>query len=775
MGVTLLIDNYDSFTWNVYADIAVLGGNPVVVRNDKITLDQIEEMYHSGELERIVISPGPGHPRTDSGISRDAIKWGIGKLPILGVCMGLECIVDLLGGEIAYAGEIKHGKSSLVQHDSIGIFHDLPPLLSSVRYHSLSAQLLSLPPILQVSSTTQESGVIMGVRHREATVEAVQYHPESCKSEGGKGLMANFLKLKGGKWGGENAWCGVIPTAQGQSEQSSKVNGTAQPSASGSSSSAPSLPTILNKIHAQRLVDVEDTSKILATTPANVSKSLSLHASPPLISFVDRVKSTPHTAIMAEIKRASPSKGDIAPDASAPSQALKYALAGASVISVLTEPKWFKGGLIDMLSVRNAVDSLPNRPAILRKDFILSKYMIDEARLYGADTVLLIVAMLEPTQLKELYDYSVSIGMEPLVEVNNTKELELALEIGSKVIGVNNRNLHDFNVDMSTTSRVNAALDGRDVILCALSGISTPEDVQKYVKEGVKAVLVGESLMRAKDTGKFLRSLIGLSDPVSSSSEVGKPLVKICGIRSVEDAEIAISSGADLLGVILVPNARRRVSLEVARDISDLVRQARSKSKSTKSASSSKASTANEPWFTFNQNLLFQRKKPLLVGVFQNQPLSEILEAIDEIGLDIVQLHGEESQGLAKFIPLPVIKVFKVSSSSSGETIVSGGEISRPGLNQFILLDSAGKGGEGISFPWENARKISERGENGSEGAVELPIILAGGLDPANVRQAIEVGGRGVRVVDVSSGVERMGGEGKDRRKVEEFIRAVKG
>ncbi|WWC94433.1 multifunctional tryptophan biosynthesis protein [Kwoniella sp. B9012] len=780
MGITLLIDNYDSFTWNVYADIAVLGGNPVVVRNDKITLEQIEEMYNSGELERIVISPGPGHPRTDSGISRDAISWGIGKLPILGVCMGLECIVDLLGGEIAYAGEIKHGKSSLIQHDSIGIFHDLPPLLSSVRYHSLSAQLLSLPPILQVSSTTQESGVIMGVRHREATVEAVQYHPESCKSEGGKGLMANFLKLKGGKWGGENAWCGVVPTIPGEDEQSSTIpNGSAQSSASGSSRSAPSLPTILNKIHAQRLLDVEETSKVLATTPANITKSLSLHTSPPLISFVDRIKSTPHTAIMAEIKRASPSKGDIAPDASAPSQALRYALAGASVISVLTEPKWFKGSLIDMLSVRNALDSLPNRPAILRKDFILSKYMIDEARLYGADTVLLIVAMLEPTQLKELYDYSVSIGMEPLVEVNNTKELELALQIGSKVIGVNNRNLHDFNVDMSTTSRVNAALDGRDVILCALSGISSPEDVQKYVKEGVKAVLVGESLMRAKDTGKFLRSLIGLPLEDGKRTEE-KPLVKICGIRSVEDAGIAINAGADLLGLILVPNAKRRISLEVARDISDLVKATRSKSNSSRTNSKQSTSTGNEPWFTFNFNRLTQRKKPLLVGVFQNQPLAEILDAVDEIGLDIVQLHGDESQQLAKFIPVPVIKVFKISTSPSltGEVVVSGrGEISRPGLNQFVLLDSAGKGGEGISFPWENARKVIEKGENGSEGSVKLPIILAGGLDPTNVRKAIEVAGgsEGVRMVDVSSGVERDGGDGKDRSKVEEFVRAVKG
>ncbi|WVF71124.1 multifunctional tryptophan biosynthesis protein [Kwoniella sp. CBS 6097] len=795
MGFTLLVDNYDSFTWNIYADLATCGGNPVVIRNDKITLPEIEEMFASGELERIVISPGPGHPKTDSGISRDVISWGIGKLPILGVCMGLECIVDLLGGEIGYAGEIKHGKTSLVEHDGLGIFHDLPPLLSSVRYHSLSASLLSLPKTLQVTSTTQESGVIMGVRHRTATVEAVQYHPESCISEGGKGLMANFLKIKGGEWGGENAWCGV--SAKGQEEEDQKVNGQEQeqqqekdkPAANGilqetgeaksKASAAPSLPTILNQIHAQRLQDVEASSSTLATTQANISTSLTLHTSPPLINFLQRIHDTPHTAVMAEIKRASPSKGDIAPLASAPAQALKYALAGASVISVLTEPKWFKGSLVDMLAVRQAVDSLPNRPAILRKDFILSRYMIDEARLYGADTVLLIVAMLEPAQLKDLYDYSVSKGMEPLVEVNNPTELTLALEIGAKVIGVNNRNLHDFNVDMSTTSRVNAALNGRDVVLCALSGISSHADVEKYVKEGVRAVLVGEALMRAENTQQFLRDLIGLPPVQPPKSADAKPLVKICGIRSVDDAKIAIQAGADLLGVILVPGAKRRISFDVAREISEQVRAARSRLLSS-STSKHERLSSSEPWFASHARRLHSRRKPLLVGVFQNQSLDEILDAVDEIGLDVVQLHGDEPQGWAKFIPVPVTKVFRVSPEGQ----ISGGEIDRPGQNHFVLLDAGNAagaggagGGEGKTFPWEHAKKVIEQGEVGTAegGAFPLPVILAGGLDPTNVGRAIKELGRGVICVDVSTGVELSNGAGKDKDKVEAFVKAVKG
>jgi len=653
-----------------------------------------------------------------------------------------------------------------VQHDAKGIFHDLPPLLASTRYHSLAAKLLTLPKVLQVTSTTEESGVIMGVRHREYTVEAVQYHPESCMSEGGRGLIANFLKLKGGHWGGENAWCGVEPEP---------VTGTATPvpaeaaiaaSPAVASSSKPSVPSILDRIAAQRLSDVSAASKCLATTPENLHTALKLHTAPPLISFVDRVKSTPHTAVMAEIKRASPSKGDIAPTASAPAQALRYAIAGASVISCLTEPTWFKGTLGDMLAVRQAVDSLPNRPAILRKDFILAPYQIDEARLHGADTILLIVAMLEKNKLKELYDYSVSLGMEPLVEVNNPSELEVALEVGAKVIGVNNRNLHDFNVDMSTTSRVNSALKGRDVILCALSGIASSADVEKYVAEGVRAVLVGESLMRASDAGAFLRELIGLDKPAPPAPT--KPLVKICGVRTAADAQAAVTAGADLIGIILVPGTRRHVDTATARSIADVVRASRKDKETARTQSSSPL------WFGSQAARLRSRRRPLSVGVFRNQPLDEILTLVDEIGLDLVQLHGDEPQGWAAHIPVPVIKAFRVLSDGS----VAGGQVTRAGENAYILLDSPAAGGgagggDGTAFDWSKARDVVVAGEAGSEGKLPLPIILAGGLRPDNVAEAIKTVGS-VLAVDVSSGVE--GADGlKDHEKVAAFVRAVKG
>ncbi|KAJ3826297.1 indole-3-glycerol phosphate synthase [Lentinula raphanica] len=276
-----------------------------------------------------------------------------------------------------------------------------------------------------------------------------------------------------------------------------------------------SAPTILEKIYAQRQKDVE----VAKTTPGSrfedIQTYLEMNLAPAQIPLVPRLKSNPSTdtshpslSLMAEIKRASPSKGEIAMNTNPAKQALIYALSGASVISVLTEPTWFKGSLLDMRLVRQAVDKLPNRPAILRKEFIFDEYQIAEARLYGADTVLLIVAMLSQEQLSRLYSYSVSLGMEPLVEVNNAGEMSRALELNAKVIGVNNRNLHNFNVDMGTTSRLVDMVKEKDVLLCALSGISEPEDVKLYQEEGVNAVLVGEALMRAVDTAAFIRELL---------------------------------------------------------------------------------------------------------------------------------------------------------------------------------------------------------------------------------------------------------------------------
>lgn len=622
----------------------------------------------------------------------------------------------------------------------------------------------------------------MGIRHKEYTIEAVQYHPESVMSEGGRELMGNFLKLEGGRWGGKNAWCGVEAVHEDEVVEMPVTEGLVQAGVqaevgSSSTGSKAAGPTILNKIHQQRLKDIEGASSKPSTSALILKTSIALHAAPPVVPLVARISQTlpEHPAVMAEIKRASPSKGDIAIDANAPSQAIKYALAGASVISVLTEPSWFKGALSDLLSVRQALDSLPNRPALLRKDFIIDRYQVDEARMHGADTILLIVAMLGVDELRDLYDYSVSLGMEPLVEVNNADELNVALDLGAKVVGVNNRNLHDFKVDMQTTSRLADVLRERgreDVILCALSGITGRSDVERYIGEGVKAVLIGEHLMRAADPKKFIHDLLAV--PTPTPIEPAAPLVKICGVQTFQDAKVAADAGADFIGIIFAPT-RRKIALPVARKISSYLRSIRYPEDEQESdvLATVDDPLAPLPWFTSRAQMLSRSRKPLLVGVFQNQPLSYILAAVQSTPLDIVQLHGDEPQEWARQIPVPVIKAFRVDEKNA----IKGGQVDRPGCNDLILLDAAGKsgsagGGEGVKFDWSVAAETVTKGEVGTGGGSRLPIVLAGGLTPDTVAGAVQA----VRpwCVDVSSGTERSDGQGKDAQKIVDFIKRAK-
>lgn len=671
--------------------------------------------------------------------------------------------------EDSYAGEIMHGKVSNIRHDGRGIFKSVPQLFKSTRYHSLSASSSTLPPTLAVTATTAESGVIMAVRHREFTLEAVQYHPESILSEQGDEILINFMKLKGGKWE-DNPDSGVLDPALPPFDIAA-LDGTAHAS---NPAATAKVPTILEKIYAQRIADVAAAKAVPGTTPADLSTLLALNLAPPPIALVQRLKQRKGTALMAEIKRASPSKGPIAMSANAAEQALTYALAGASVISVLTEPTWFKGSLLDMRMARQAIDALPNRPAVLRKDFILDEYQIAEARLHGADTVLLIVAMLPPTRLRTLYAYSLGLGMEPLVEVNNATEMALALELGAQVIGVNNRNLHDFQVDMATTSRLVDMVKERDVVLCALSGISNSGDVQKYSEQGVGAVLIGEALMRAADTKAFIRELLSWPEPTPKPTT--PTLVKICGVKNPAEALAVAEAGADMLGLMFVTKSKRFINLETAQQIAHEVRA----SYPTSIAAAPALETDgldNDPWFAAHAYRLSSaiartQRRPLLVGVFQNHPLSHILEVVAAVPLDIVQLHGREPAEWARHIPVPVIKVFHIDPEGNGTD-----GLTRPGLNQFVLLDATKasgtlSGGTGTTVDRSLAAGVVSAGELAlKKSPGSMPIILAGGLTPENVKEAVEA----VRpwAVDVSGGVE--GDSGKDLEKVKAFIQAAKG
>jgi anthranilate synthase/aminodeoxychorismate synthase-like glutamine amidotransferase len=189
---TLLIDNYDSFTYNLYQFLSELGAEVIVKRNDEVSVEECLAL----EPDHVVISPGPGDP-DDAGISRDVIRAFAGKVPVLGVCLGHQCIYDVYGGEVRGAGEIKHGKVSAISHDGRGVFAGIPEGFQAARYHSLAGTPATKPKELEVTAKS-ESGVIMGVRHRELTVEGVQFHPESIATNHGKDLLRNFLNMQGG-------------------------------------------------------------------------------------------------------------------------------------------------------------------------------------------------------------------------------------------------------------------------------------------------------------------------------------------------------------------------------------------------------------------------------------------------------------------------------------------------------------------------------------------------------------------------------------------------
>lgn len=183
----LMLDNYDSFTWNLVQYLAELGASVKVVRNDAIALDEVEAL----QPERIVISPGPCTPN-EAGISVPLIRRFAGKIPLLGVCLGHQAIGQAFGGRIIRAQRVMHGKLSSIVHDGRGVFRGIPSPFTATRYHSLAIERSSLPPVLDVTATS-EDGEIMGVRHREFAVEGVQFHPEAILTEHGKKLLANFL------------------------------------------------------------------------------------------------------------------------------------------------------------------------------------------------------------------------------------------------------------------------------------------------------------------------------------------------------------------------------------------------------------------------------------------------------------------------------------------------------------------------------------------------------------------------------------------------------
>lgn len=676
--------------------------------------------------------------------------------------MGEQVIYSVFGGKVEETGVILHGKTSPLRHDSKGLFEGLVQDLPVTRYHSLAGTHPTLPQCLEVSSWVasgrdREISIIMGVRHKELLVEGVQFHPESILTAEGRSMFRNFLMMQGGTWKENEQFqaekaVGVNVNEVGKDSKDPAVNGNSMTASNGQKK-----PSILDEIFAHRKTMIEAQKQLPSQRPSDLQASYGLNIAPPQISFPERLRKSPFSlSLMAEIKRASPSKGDIAPHICAAEQARKYALAGASVISVLTEPEWFKGSVEDLRAVRQSLDGMPNRPAILRKEFVFDEYQILEGRLAGCDSVLLIVKMLDVQTLKRLYFFSKSLEMEPLVEVNTSHEMEIAIELGAQVIGVNNRDLTTFKVDLETTSRLMDKVP-KETIVCALSGISGADDVKSYRSQGVGAVLVGEALMRAKRPDEFAERLLGSSQPTENFHEGHNLLVKICGTRTPEAARVAAEAGADMIGIILVEGRKRCVSTELALAIGEAVRTTSRSGTRRSPVSSSEDSLKASQYFEHTRTFFLREDRALLVGVFQNQPLSYILSQVRLLNLDAVQLHGSEPIEWATLIPVPVIRRFGLND----------GCIGRRGYHALPLLDSA-SGGTGQRLDASVIKSVLRQDEG-------LRVVLAGGLDPDNVKSVLadlsECSPQ-VVAVDVSSGVEENGSQSLE--KIQKFVKAAK-
>ena len=183
----LVVDNYDSFVYNLVQYLGELGADPIVRRHDAVSLDEAAELAP----DAVLVSPGPGRPE-EAGVSVEMIRWAAGRIPVLGVCLGHQCIGAAWGARVERAPQVMHGKTSQIHHDGTGLFSGLSSPLEATRYHSLIVEESSLPDELEVVATSDD-GLVMGLRHRDLDVEGVQFHPESILTEDGHGLLSNFL------------------------------------------------------------------------------------------------------------------------------------------------------------------------------------------------------------------------------------------------------------------------------------------------------------------------------------------------------------------------------------------------------------------------------------------------------------------------------------------------------------------------------------------------------------------------------------------------------
>ena len=427
---------------------------------------------------------------------------------------------------------------------------------------------------------------------------------------------------------------------------------------------------------------------------------------------------------ICEVKKASPSKGIIAEHFPYLEIAKEYEVAGAAAISVLTEPDFFKGDKKYLQEIASTV-KIP----VLRKDFIIDEYQIYQAKVWGASAILLICACLDVPTLTKFRKLADSLGLSSLVEAHDEAEVQMAIDCGARIIGVNNRNLKDFTVDVQNSVRLRNLVQD-DVIFVSESGLETPEDIQVLRDNNIGVALMGETFMRSPNKIEKLAYLYG---PTYYT-----PKVKMCGISKVETIPAVVEAKPDYMGLVFALS-KRQVTVDQAKTLVEELH----KQYATRYNSGAEQSTNDEI---------------KTVGVFVNETLDNLVKIATEANLDAVQLHGDEDeafiQSLKERTNVEVWKAVQIRSAADAEAWID----SSADMLLFDAYHKDERGGTGEVFDWSCLDEF------------ERPFMLAGGIDSTNVARAI----RTVRPygIDISSGIETDGV--KDDEKIKAFTNIVR-
>jgi len=450
--------------------------------------------------------------------------------------------------------------------------------------------------------------------------------------------------------------------------------------------------SVVHEIAARRRADVAPELDALGRT----GLARAVAAAPAPRPIADAL-AAPGLHLIAEVKRSSPSAGAIAAGADAVALARAYAAGGASAISVLCEPHWFGGSVDDLRAVRAAV-SVP----VLAKEFVVDPRQLDLLRAAGADLVLLLAVLHPARRLARLVAQARDLGLEPLVEAHETREIEAALATGSRLVGINNRDLRTLGVDPERAVRMRDLVPA-DRLVIAESGVRDAATIARWRATGFDAALVGEALMRSQDPAAAARALVAAGTyPRDLAAAARQPMVKICGVTDEAGLLAAVRAGADAIGLNFAPGTPRVLSIEEGVTLARLARG---------------ASAAAGP-------------RLQVVVVTANLPAAELAAVVAAVDPDAVQLSGDEPPSAIEAAGRPAWKALRVGASDRAEDVVARARAYLDAGAARILLDAAGgphPGGTGTRVDAVLAAAVAR----------EVPIILAGGLGPANVAEAL--------------------------------------